>query len=120
MRPILSENRVLVVLFSATIAMMFSGPVVDTFAANAPLLEPHNLIVDRSLPKAQVDSQILAARRYDTFWSIGDEALARAALAPNFVDDTLPPGRSQGLLDRWQPQGLCALRFRTFAARLSR
>jgi len=92
-----SDARVLVVLFSATIAMIFSGPVIDTFAANGPLLEPHNLIVDRSLPKAQVDSQILAARRYDTFWSIGDEALARAALAPKFVDDTLPPGRSQGI-----------------------
>jgi len=86
-----------VVLFWATIAMIFSGPVIDTFAADGPLLEPHNLIVDRSLLKAQIDSQILAARRYDTFWSIGDEALARAALAPNFVDDTLPIGRPQGI-----------------------
>jgi predicted ester cyclase len=71
--------------------------IASSFAAETFLLEPHNLIVDRSLQKAQVDSQILAARRYDTFWSIGDEALARAALAPNFVDDTLPPGRSQGI-----------------------
>jgi predicted ester cyclase len=35
--------------------------------------------------------------RYDTFWNTGDEALARAALAPNFIDDTLPTGRPQGL-----------------------
>jgi predicted ester cyclase len=45
----------------------------------------------------QVDSQVIAARRYDTFWNTGDEGLARAALAPTFIDNTLPTGRSQGL-----------------------
>lgn len=38
----------------------------------------------------------LAARRYDTFWNTGDESLARAALSPQFVDRTPPPGRVQG------------------------
>ena len=66
-------------------------------AADTALIEPQSLIVDRSLPRAQVDAQIIAARRYDTFWNTGDEALARAALAPNFMDNTLPPGRPQGL-----------------------
>jgi len=66
-------------------------------AADTALIEPHSLIVDRSLPRAQVDVQIIAARRYDTFWNTGDEALARSALAPNFIDNTLPPGRPQGL-----------------------
>lgn len=68
-----------------------------TFAADTALIEPHSLIVDRSLPRAQVDSQVIAARRYDTFWNTGDEALARTALAPNFIDSTLPTGRPQGL-----------------------
>jgi predicted ester cyclase len=84
-------------VFSAAIAVMFSAPVTDTFAADTPLLEPHNLIVDRSLPREQADAQIIAARRYDTFWNTGDEALERAALAPNFADNTLPPGRPQGI-----------------------
>jgi predicted ester cyclase len=66
-------------------------------ATDTALIEPHSLIVDRSVPRAQVDAQITAARRYDTFWNNGDEALARAALAPNFIDNTLPPGRPQGL-----------------------
>jgi predicted ester cyclase len=66
-------------------------------AAETPLIEPHSLIVGGRVPKAEVDIQIIAARRYDTFWNTGDEALARAALAPNFVDNTLPPGRPQGL-----------------------
>jgi hypothetical protein len=66
-------------------------------ATETALIEPHSLIVDRSVPSAQVDLQIIAARRYDTFWNTGDEALARSAIAPNFIDNTLPPGRPQGL-----------------------
>lgn len=71
--------------------------IAHTFATNTALIEPHSLIVDRSLSRAQVDSQVIAARRYDTFWNTGDEALARTALAPNFIDSTLPTGRPQGL-----------------------
>ena len=115
MRPILSEKitwsllgtilvsrdaRVLVVLFSAAIVVMFSAPVTDTFAADTPLLEPHNLIVDRSLPREQADAQIIAARRYDTFWNTGDEALARAALAPNcrqYTAERAPTGNCRTL-----------------------
>jgi predicted ester cyclase len=70
--------------------------IACTFAADTALIEPHSLIVDRSLPKAQADSQIIAARRYDSFWNTGDETLARVALAPNFIDSTLPSGRPQG------------------------
>ena len=71
--------------------------IACAFAADFSLIEPNSLIVDRSLPKMQVDAQVIAARRYDTFWNTGDEALARAALAPTFVDNTLPTGRPQGL-----------------------
>ena len=91
------DARVLALVFSAALAVMFSAPITDIFAADAPLLEPHQLIVDRSLPREQAGAQIIAARRYDTFWNTGDEALARAALAPNFVDNTLPTGRAQGV-----------------------
>jgi predicted ester cyclase len=96
-RLISGVARVLVLVFSAAIAVIFLEPVIHTFAADTPLLEPHTLIVDRSLPREQADAQIIAALRYDTFWNTGDEALARAALAPNFVDNTLPTGRPQGL-----------------------
>jgi len=76
------------------IVATFSTPVIYTFAADTPLLlEPHSLIVDHSLPKEEADTQIIAARRYDTFWNTGDETLARASLAPNFVDNT--SGRSR-------------------------
>lgn len=75
-------------------------------APPAPLLSPRVQIVDAALPPAQAAASVLAARRYATFWSNGDEALARAALAPGFTDRTLPPGRAQGL-----PGPLAASRF---------
>jgi predicted ester cyclase len=96
-RLVAGKTEFFVLMASTAIAVMLWGSVIHTFAADPPLLEPHNLIVDRSLPREQADAQIIAARRYDTFWSTGNEALARAALAPNFVDSTLPTGRPQGV-----------------------
>ena len=64
---------------------------------DAELVQPKQLIVDASLPKAQAKAQIEAARRYDSFSNNGDAGLARMALAPDFIDRTLPPGRPQGV-----------------------
>lgn len=61
------------------------------------LLEPAQVIADSSLPSAQRDAQVLAARRYASFWNSGDPTLARAALATDFTDRTLPAGRVQGI-----------------------
>jgi len=72
--------------------------ILSARSAAAELVEPKTLIVDASLPKAQAEAQILAARRYDTFWSTGEEALATEALAPDFTDRTLPAGRAQGVV----------------------
>src|SRR6267143_7201167 len=71
--------------------------------------------VDRSLRREQADAQIIAARRYDTCWNTGEEALAGAALAPSFVGNTLSTGRPR-IAGPLQPRGLCALRSPTSAA----
>ncbi|WP_435575107.1 ester cyclase [Burkholderia plantarii] len=73
------------------------APAVPARAEAAALVQPKQLTADRSLPARQLAEQLHAARLYDTFWSTGDEAQARAALAPDFVDRTLPPGRAQGV-----------------------
>jgi predicted ester cyclase len=96
-RLIWGDARVLPSVFSTAIAVMIVVLAIYTFATDAPLIKLHDLIVDRSLPREQAAAQIIAARRYDTFWSSGDEALARAALAENFIDNTLPTGRPQGI-----------------------
>jgi len=65
--------------------------------ADAELVRPQALIADRSLGREAQQAALLAARRYATFWHTGDERFAVAALAPDFTDRTLPPGRAQGV-----------------------
>jgi predicted ester cyclase len=96
-RLIWGDARVLPSVFSTAIAVIIVVLALYTFATDVPLIKPHDLIADRSLPREQAAAQITAAQRYDTFWSSGDEALARAALAENFIDNTLPIGRPQGI-----------------------
>jgi predicted ester cyclase len=54
------------------------------------------MVVDASLPRAQADAEILAARRFYAFWSTGEPRYLDAAIAPTFTDRTLPRGRPQG------------------------
>jgi hypothetical protein len=51
------------------------------------------------IPDAQREATMKAVRASYDFWNTGDEALLKEAIAPNFTDHTLPPGRPQG------PQG---------------
>ena len=64
------------------------------FAADENL--PVSLHVAVGGTKQQIEAGILAARRYAAFWNTGNIAYAAAALAPAFIDRTLPPGRPQG------------------------
>lgn len=79
---------------AALAALLAAAPAA--FAAAPPLLQPARLIA-AAPDDANNAARVLAARRYASFWNSGDPALARAALAPDFVDRTLPPGRIQGL-----------------------
>jgi predicted ester cyclase len=72
-----------------------AAPAAHAVADN--LVQPRTIIAERARPSAKQAAAILAARRYASFWNTGDEALARAALAPEFADRTLPPGRAQGV-----------------------
>ena len=80
-------------LAAAAALLALAGPA----HAEETLIQPRTLVVDAHLDRAQAEREILAARRYGSFWATGEEALARAALAPDFLDRTLPPGRAQGL-----------------------
>lgn len=92
-----TSYRIAAVLALAATAAQSASAADARPLSTTHLVEPSKLVVDASLPRAQADAQIVAARRYDTFWATGDEALARAALAPDFMDGTLPPGRVQGV-----------------------
>ena len=60
------------------------------------LPSPRNIILTAGQEEA-AQPMILAARRYAAFWNTGEARYAEAALAQNFVDRTLPSGRSQGI-----------------------
>jgi len=81
-------------LTAAITATVLTRPAA---AAEPVLITPKVLIADPGATPEQVQAQTLAARRYATFWSSGDPALAREALAPDFMDRALPPGRAQGI-----------------------
>jgi len=85
------------------------------FSAPLELVKPHEVIAESHLPSAREAALETVARRYATFWNTGDEALAREALADNFIDKTPPEGRKQG------PEGalLASRAFRTAVPDLS-
>lgn len=96
-QTVLSAAALTLALGTTLGAVLPASAAEAAASTDAVLVQPHELIVDKSLPAQQVQQQIRAARLYDTFWSTGDEAQARAALAPDFTDRTLPAGRPQGI-----------------------
>lgn len=83
----------LVPLF-ATVVMAW--PVPPGSAMAAPVTPGQVRVAGVSSP-AERTVMTAAALRYASFWNTGDEAFARQALAPDFIDRTLPPGRAQGV-----------------------
>jgi predicted ester cyclase len=81
----------------ATITLTATAMSSVVIAAEPALITPQVLIAEPGAKPAQIQAQTLAARRYATFWSSGDPALAREALAADFMDRALPPGRAQGI-----------------------
>jgi predicted ester cyclase len=79
---------------AAALTLSLSTPV---FAADS--VKINDLVVAASIPDAQRDATMKAVRAFYDFWNTGDETLLKEAIAPNFTDHTLPPGRPQG------PQG---------------
>ena len=70
---------------------------VAAVPANAQSLQSAGTITaDAPTSSPRVKTMVLAAQRWWTFLSTGDETLIRAAAAETFHDNTLPPGRTQG------------------------
>lgn len=102
--------------YSLRLAALMLLPMASAvFSAPLELVTPHELIAASHLSSAREAALETVARRYATFWNTGDEALAREALADNFIDKTPPEGRKQG------PEGalLASRAFRTAVPDLS-
>lgn len=68
---------------------------VDDDAALA-IARPQELVVDRSLSPADLAATLKPVDAFYGFWNNGSQALLDQAVAPDFNDRTLPPGRPQG------------------------
>jgi predicted ester cyclase len=82
---------------SLLLACAFSS--VITFSAGfAPAAEvtPDEIIVASTIPTTERDAEINAARAFYDFWNTDDGAFLKRAIADDFTDHTLPPGRPQG------------------------
>jgi predicted ester cyclase len=64
--------------------------------AFADEVEIDDLVVAKTIPAAQRDATVKAAKAFYHFWNTGDEASLKSVISPNFTDHTLPPGRPQG------------------------
>ena len=79
---------------SLSLIVVFAAAAVATAEENLPT--PRSIILTAGQEQA-AQSVILAARRYAAFWNTGEPRCAEVALARDFFDRTLPPGRPQGL-----------------------
>jgi len=75
----------------AALTLSLSAPA---FAADS--VQINDLVIAAPMPDAQREATMKAIRAFYDFWNTGDEALLKQAIASNFTDHTLPPGRPQG------------------------
>jgi hypothetical protein len=52
-------------------ALILAGTTGTAFSAQAELVKPEHLIVDKSLPQTQLAANEYVAREYATFWNTG-------------------------------------------------
>ncbi|ORC47034.1 ester cyclase [Burkholderia sp. A27] len=90
MPPLLSTRFAYLALIGASLA----GAMNAHAASDDALPAPRHLAMNAASEKNTAVA--LAARRYAAFWNTGDEAYAKLALSPAFIDRTLPDGRPQG------------------------
>jgi predicted ester cyclase len=76
-------------------AAAIAGASLST-SAHADEVKIDELVVAKTIPDAQEGAEVSAAKAFYQFWNTGDEAILRTAVAPTFIDHTLPPGRPQG------------------------
>ncbi len=65
-------------------------------ALAADSIKVKDLVIAGRIPEARREATVKAVRAFYDFWNTGDEALLKRAIAENFTDRTLPPGRPQG------------------------
>jgi predicted ester cyclase len=79
----------LVLLPGLVLAMSAPALAADSIKIN-------DLVIAGRMSEARREATLKAVRAFYDFWNTGDAALLKQAIAENFTDRTLPPGRPQG------------------------
>ena len=79
------------------VAILSAVIALDAVSArSADLVKPEEIIVASAITPSERDAELDAARAFYDFWNTGDVAFLKRAIADDFIDRTLPPGRPQG------------------------
>ncbi|MBC7935562.1 MAG: ester cyclase [Rhizobacter sp.] len=80
---------------------LFFAIIKQTVIAQVSLLDnlptPKSVTIDQALTKGESLELIQTARLFYAFWNTGKEEYVRESVSENFIDNTLPAGRPQGL-----------------------
>jgi predicted ester cyclase len=85
----INKSLSLIPLPGLILAMLAPALAADSIKIN-------DLVIAGRIPAAQREATVKAVRAFYDFWNTGDETLLKQAIAENFTDRTLPPGRPQG------------------------
>jgi predicted ester cyclase len=69
---------------------------ISTSGLAASSLTINDIVIADGITAAQRDATLKAVRSFYDFWNTGETTLLTKAVAENFTDHTLPPGRPQG------------------------
>ena len=81
-------------LLVAVLSLVITLDAASTLAVD--LVKPEEIIVTGAIPPAEREAELDAARAFYDFWNTGDAAFLKRAIADDFSDRTLPPGRPHG------------------------
>ncbi|SHL85762.1 Predicted ester cyclase [Bradyrhizobium lablabi] len=81
---------------SIKISLVVAAVAVLASATTAESVEINDLVIAAPIGSPQGEAGLKAVRAFYEFWNSGDESLLKQAIAANFTDHTLPPGRPQG------------------------
>jgi predicted ester cyclase len=84
-------NKPFRLVLLAGLILVLSDP-----ALAAESVKINDLVIARGVPSARREATVKAVRTFYEFWNTGDATLLKQAIADNFTDRTLPPGRPQG------------------------
>ena len=95
--PNTSMKRVLTAAATLVLSVLaLSISVFSTAAVAVDGVDIRELVVAKTYCNDQRETTLKAVRAFYDFWNTGDQALLTIAIAPTFIDHTLPPGRPQG------------------------